>query len=67
MIVLSLKIKTGPFLMRFVSKFTYLVGMIADQNFFDKCFTFFSSYGFGYGLRPKAEVFLGGTFGYGRR
>ena len=25
------------------------------------------SYGFGYGLRPKAEVFQGRTFGYGRR
>ena len=27
----------------------------------------FLSYGFGYGLRPKAEVFQGWTFGYGRR
>ena len=30
-------------------KFTYLVGMIADQNFYDICFMFFLSYGFGYG------------------
>ena len=44
-------------------KFTYLVGMIADQNFFDICFTFFLSYGFGYGLRPEAEVCQGRTFG----
>ena len=28
---------------------------------------FFLSYGFGYGLRLKAEVFQGRTFGYGRR
>ena len=27
----------------------------------------FLSYGFGYGLRPKAEVFQGQTFGYRRR
>ena len=55
MIVLSLKIKTGPFLMRFVSKFTYLVGMIADQNFFNMCFTFFypTASATAYGQRPK--------------
>ena len=39
-VVLSLKIKTGPFLMRFV-KFTYLVGMIAGKHFYDTYFTFF--------------------------
>ena len=27
----------------------------------------FLSYGFGYGLRPKAKVFHGRTFGYGQR
>ena len=27
----------------------------------------FSTYGFCYGLRPKAKVFQGQTFGYGRR
>ena len=27
--------------------------MIADQNFYDICFMFFLSYGFGYGLQPK--------------
>ena len=41
MIVLSLNIQTGPFLMSFFVKFTYLVGMIADQNFYDMCFMFF--------------------------
>ena len=30
-------------------------------------FYIFLTYGFGYGLRPKAEVFQGRTFGYGRR
>ena len=34
---------------------------------YDICLKFFGSYGFGYGLRPKAEVFQGWTFGYGRR
>ena len=34
---------------------------------YDICLKFFGSYGFGYGLRPKAEVFQGRTFGYGRR
>ena len=58
MIVLSLKIKTGPFLMRS----TYLVEMIADQNFYDICFTFLC-----FGLRPKAEVCQGRTFAYRRR
>ena len=42
---------------------TYLVGMIGWL----KLLWHFSSYGFGYGLRPKAEVFEGRTFGYGRR
>ena len=41
MIVLSLKIKTGPFFKDILVKFTYLVGMIADQNFYDICFLFF--------------------------
>ena len=41
--------------------------MIGDQNFYDICLRFFLSYGFGYSLRPKAEVCQGRTFGYGRR
>ena len=41
MIVLSLKIKTGPFFNEILVKFTYLVEMIADQNFYDIYFTFF--------------------------
>ena len=40
--------------------------MIADQNFYDICFTFFILR-FGYGLRPKTEVCQGQTSGYGRR
>ena len=40
--------------------------MIADQNFYD-IFYIFLSYGFGYGLRPKAEFCQGRTFGYGLR
>ena len=32
-------------------KFTYLVGMISDQNFYALCFTGFLSYG--YDRRPK--------------
>ena len=48
-------------------KFPYLVGMIADKIFYNIFFMFFLSYGFGYGLQPKAEVFQGRTFGYGRR
>ena len=66
MIVLSLKIKTDPLFNEILVKFTYLVGMIAGKHFYDTYFTFLS-YGFGYGLRPKAEVFQGRTFGYGRR
>ena len=48
-------------------KFTYLVGMIADQNFYDICFTFFypTASATAYGL--KAKVCHGRTFGYGRR
>ena len=34
---------------------------------YDICLEFFWSYGFGYGLRPKAKVFHGRTFGYGQR
>ena len=42
--------------------------MIADQNFYDiHMFYIFLTNGFGYSLRPKAEVFQGRTFGYGRR
>ena len=42
-----------PLFNEILVKFTYLVGMIADQNFYDVCFVGFLSYGFGYGLRPK--------------
>jgi len=36
-------------------KFTYIVGMIAYQNFYDICFTFFypTASAMAYGLRPK--------------
>ena len=34
MIVLSLKIKTDPLFNEILVKFPYLVGMIADQNFY---------------------------------
>ena len=54
-----------PLFSEVLVKFTYLVGMIADQNFYDICFIFFISYGFGYGLRSKVDVFHGRTFGYG--
>ena len=30
-----------PLFYEILVKFTYLVGMIADQNFYDICFTFF--------------------------
>ena len=33
---------------------------------YDICLIFFWSYGFSYGLRPKAEVCQGRTFSYGR-
>ena len=57
-----------PLFREILVKFTYSVEMIADQNFYDICcFTLFYSYGFGYGLRPKAEVFHGRSFVYGRR
>ena len=36
-----IKIKTNPLFNEILIKFTYLVGMIADQNFYDICFTFF--------------------------
>ena len=38
---IMIKIKTNPFFNEILVKFTYLVGMIADQNFYDICFTFF--------------------------
>ena len=37
---IMIKIKTNPFFNEILVKFTYLVGMIADQNFYDM-FTFF--------------------------
>ena len=61
-ILLSLKINFNEILV----KFTYIVGMIADQNFYNM-FYIFLSYGFGYGLRPKAEVCHSRTFGNGLR
>ena len=48
-------------------KFTYLIGMIAGKNFLWHMFYIFLSYGFGYGLRPEAEVFQDRTFCYSRR
>ena len=67
MIVLSLKIKTDPLFNEILVKFPYLVGIIPSKIFYDISYTVFLSYGFGYGLRLKAEVFQGRTFGYGRR
>ena len=50
-ILLSLKINFNEILV----KFTYIVGMIADQNFYDICFTFFypTASATAYGQRPK--------------
>ena len=68
MIVLSLKIKTDPLFNEILVKFPYLVGIITGRIFYDTYMLYvFLSYGFGYGLRLKAEVFQGQTFGYGRR
>ena len=46
-----------PLFNEILVKFTNLLGIIAVKIFYDICFTLFLSYGFGYGLRPKAEVF----------
>ena len=40
-------------------KFTNLVWMIADQNFYDICLEFFWSYGFGYRLKAEGQSFSG--------
>ena len=40
-------------------KFTYLVGIIPSIFFYDIYYTFFLFFGFGYGLRLKAEVLQG--------
>ena len=50
-----IKIKTNPFFNEILVKFTYLVGMIADQNFYDIIFTFFypTASATAYGWRPK--------------
>ena len=50
-ILLSLKINFNEILV----KFTYIVGMIADQNFYGICFTFFypTASATVYGQRPK--------------
>ena len=52
---IMIKIKTNPFLNEILVKFTYLVGMIADQNFYDICFKFFhpTASATAYGRRPK--------------
>ena len=44
-----------PLFNEILVKFTYLVGMIADQNFYDICFTFFypTASATAYGQRPK--------------
>ena len=42
-----------PLLNDILVKFTYLVGMIADQNFYDICFMFFLSIGYGLWQKPK--------------
>ena len=49
-------------------KFTYLFGMIADQTFMTYFYVFYpTASATVYSRRPKAEVFQGQTFGYGRR
>ena len=52
---IMIKIKTNPFFNEIIVKFTYLVGMIADQNFYDIIFTFFypTASTTAYGWRPK--------------
>ena len=52
---IMIKIKTNPFFNEILVKFTYLVGMIADQNFYDIIFTFFypTASATAYGWRPK--------------
>ena len=64
----NIKLKQAPF-NEILVKFTYLVGMIADQNFYHICFTVFypTASATAYGLRPTAEVCQDQTFGYGRR
>ena len=55
MIVLSLKIKKGPFLMRFFVKFAYIIEIFADQNFYDVYLLSFypTASATAYGQRPK--------------
>ena len=52
MIVLSMKIKTGPLFNEILVKFTYLVEIIADQNFYDTFLHFFT---LRLWLRPTVE------------
>ena len=48
-----IKIKINPFFNEILLKFTYLVGMIADQNFYAIFFMFFYPTATAYGRRPK--------------
>ena len=59
--------KDRPLLNEILVKTTNLVGMIADQNFHDICFTVFYPTAAATAYIPKAEVFQGRTFGYDRR
>ena len=65
MIVLSLKIKTGPFFKDILVKFTYLVGMIADQNFYDIWFFYPTASATAYGRRPMFVRAEGENCAYG--
>ena len=38
---IMIKSKTNPFFNEILVKFTHIVEMVADQNFYDICFTFF--------------------------
>ena len=45
-----------PLFSEILVKFTYSIEMIADQNFYDICFTFFyATASASYGLRPKFD------------
>ena len=42
-----------PLFNEILAKFTYLAGMIADQNFYDICFFYPTASATAYGRRPK--------------
>ena len=52
---IMIKSKATPLFNEILVKFTYIVEMIADQNFYDICSTFFypTALAMAYGWRPK--------------